>query len=96
MPGYSGINCTWLCPYPQYGVKCQRTCNCSENLCNVSTGCIGSTTGKHIEKYLQSKAVVNENVIVPICNSMYIIWYFYYIFFYNCLASLLQINEIIV
>lgn len=79
MPGYSGINCTMLCPYPQYGIDCQKGCNCSKDMCNVFTGCIGPSTGKHMKKkYLQSKAAVNKNVIVPICNSMYIIWYFYY------------------
>lgn len=55
MPGYHGINCTTLCPYPQYGVDCQGTCNCSINLCDFSFGCIGSTTGKHMETYLQLK-----------------------------------------
>lgn len=44
MPGYNGINCTLLCPYPRYGVDCQRSCNCSKDLCNVSTGCIDPTT----------------------------------------------------
>lgn len=62
MPGYNGINCTLLCPYPRFGVDCQRSCNCSRDLCDISTGCIGPTTGKHIGKYLQSKSAVNENV----------------------------------
>nr|XP_034333983.1 cell death abnormality protein 1-like [Crassostrea gigas] len=44
MPGYSGINCTSLCPYPQYGVDCQRKCNCSKDRCDVSTGCQQITT----------------------------------------------------
>lgn len=50
MPGYTGINCTSLCPYPQYGVDCQRSCNCNKDLCDVSTGCIGPTTGKQKQK----------------------------------------------
>lgn len=45
IPGYSGINCTSLCPYPQYGVDCQRECNCSKDMCDVSTGCQQITTG---------------------------------------------------
>lgn len=52
MPGYNGINCTLLCPYPQYGVDCQRSCNCTRDLCNVSTGCIDPTTGK--QKQIQN------------------------------------------
>lgn len=55
MPGYSGENCTSLCPYPQYGVDCQRTCNCSIYLCNVSTGCISPPTGKHMKKNILSQ-----------------------------------------
>lgn len=62
MPGYQGINCTLMCPYPHYGVDCQRQCNCIKDLCHVSNGCIGPTKGKDIEKYLQSKTAVNENV----------------------------------
>lgn len=46
IPGYSGINCTSLCPYPQYGVYCQRKCNCSKDMCDVSTGCF--TTGYNV------------------------------------------------
>lgn len=50
MPGYSGINCTSVCPYPQYGIDCQRKCNCSEDTCDVSTGCQQITTGSmHIQ-----------------------------------------------
>ncbi|XP_052708338.1 platelet endothelial aggregation receptor 1-like [Crassostrea angulata] len=45
MPGITGVNCSSLCPYPYYGVDCQRKCNCSRNLCNVSTGCIRIVTG---------------------------------------------------
>lgn len=44
MPGYIGLDCSLLCPYPYYGVQCQRTCNCSRDLCNVSTGCIRIVT----------------------------------------------------
>lgn len=93
MLGYNGINCTSLCPFPRYGVDCQGTCNCSKDLCDVSTGCIGSTTGKHIEKYLQSKAAVNENVN-DLKKHLYYLYLCYIV--YNCSVSLLQTNEIIV
>nr|XP_034333563.1 multiple epidermal growth factor-like domains protein 10 isoform X2 [Crassostrea gigas] len=38
--GYGEVNCSSPCPYPYYGVGCQKTCNCSRNLCDVSMGCI--------------------------------------------------------
>lgn len=47
MPGYTGVNCSFLCPYPYYEKNCQRTCNCSRDLCNVSTGCIVGLIGNH-------------------------------------------------
>lgn len=49
MPGYTRENCSSPCPYPQYGVDCQITCNCSRDLCDISTGCISLTTGKRFE-----------------------------------------------
>lgn len=48
MLGHTGENCSSLCPYPYYGVDCQRPCNCSRDLCNVSTGCIDGLIGNHI------------------------------------------------
>lgn len=39
MPGFIGMNCSVSCPYPYYGVECQRRCNCSRVLCDVSIGC---------------------------------------------------------
>lgn len=47
MSGYSGVNCSSLCPYPYYGKDCQRKCDCSRELCNVSTGCIVGLKGNH-------------------------------------------------
>uniref|UniRef100_A0A8W8JLB4 Uncharacterized protein n=1 Tax=Magallana gigas TaxID=29159 RepID=A0A8W8JLB4_MAGGI len=44
MPGYSGINCTVVCPYPTYGHNCQGLCDCDEDICDVSTGCTQITT----------------------------------------------------
>lgn len=49
MPGYTGVNCSSSCPYPYYGVDCQRTCKCSRDKCEVSTGCNSLTTGKQFE-----------------------------------------------
>lgn len=43
-PGYTGPNCTAQCPYPTYGFACQGFCNCSNDTCNMSWGCISSTT----------------------------------------------------
>uniref|UniRef100_A0A8W8JLR3 Uncharacterized protein n=1 Tax=Magallana gigas TaxID=29159 RepID=A0A8W8JLR3_MAGGI len=43
-PGYTGPNCTAQCPYPTYGFACQGFCNCSNVTCNMSWGCISSTT----------------------------------------------------
>lgn len=48
MAGYSGENCSFQCPYPYYGVDCQRICDCTSDLCDVSTGCIILTTGKYL------------------------------------------------
>lgn len=45
LPGYIGMNCTSKCPYPTFGIKCQDTCYCSDNQCDVSTGCNTVTTG---------------------------------------------------
>lgn len=39
MPGYTGLNCTTRCPYPLYGYRCQGYCDCSNDTCDVSTGC---------------------------------------------------------
>lgn len=49
MPGYSGINCTDICPYPSYGERCQKYCECSNDTCDASTGCGTFTTGIFIK-----------------------------------------------
>lgn len=45
LPGYIGLNCTIKCPYPTYGSRCKRFCECSNYTCDVSTGCRSFTTG---------------------------------------------------
>lgn len=45
LPGYIGMNCSYKCPYPTYGIKCQEICNCSNEQCDVTTGCNTVTTG---------------------------------------------------
>lgn len=47
MEGFIGGNCSDLCPYPYYGQECQKRCNCSKDMCDVSIGCTGFDTGKH-------------------------------------------------
>lgn len=51
MPGYGGENCSSLCPYPYYGLHCQRRCNCSREFCDVSSGCIRIVTGGYKNKF---------------------------------------------
>lgn len=48
IPGYHGINCTIVCPYPSYGPACQGFCDCKKDMCDVSTGCTQKTTGRTI------------------------------------------------
>lgn len=45
MDGYQGENCSLTCPYPFFRKECQRQCNCSEDLCDISKGCPIETTG---------------------------------------------------
>lgn len=50
-PGYIGLNCTRICPYPSYGERCQGYCECSNETCDISTGCRSlntPTTGLYI------------------------------------------------
>lgn len=44
MPGYIGLNCSNKCPFPFYGEKCKKQCDCSNDTCDVSTGCRDLTT----------------------------------------------------
>lgn len=44
IPGYIGLNCSEKCPFPFYGENCKDMCNCSNETCDVSTGCWGLTS----------------------------------------------------
>lgn len=44
MTGYNGLNCTAKCPYPTYGNSCQGLCLCSNDFCNMITGCYYNAT----------------------------------------------------
>lgn len=46
MSGYTGLNCTTKCPYPTYGERCPGYCDCSNNACDESLGCIEITTSE--------------------------------------------------
>lgn len=48
MQGFTGDNCSSRCPYPTYGRDCQELCNCSKDMCDVSTGCQSFTTGYNV------------------------------------------------
>ncbi|XP_062573283.1 multiple epidermal growth factor-like domains protein 10 [Saccostrea cucullata] len=43
--GYSGINCSEICQYPNYGEDCQNECNCTQEMCDPSKGCQDISTG---------------------------------------------------
>lgn len=47
-PGYIGINCTRVCPYPLYGVDCQMLCNCSKNLCDARLDTLEDTVEQDV------------------------------------------------
>lgn len=53
MDGYQGENCSLTCPYPFFGKECQRQCNCSEDLCDISKGCPIETTGIYFTSILK-------------------------------------------
>lgn len=37
--GYFGQNCSKPCVYPSFGERCQGECNCTDEMCNIITGC---------------------------------------------------------
>lgn len=43
--GYNGTNCEARCPYPSYGLGCQKQCNCIDRDCEHVSGCMQSAKG---------------------------------------------------
>lgn len=43
--GYNGTNCETRCPYPSYGLGCQKQCNCIDKDCDHVSGCMQSAKG---------------------------------------------------
>ncbi|XP_065927976.1 uncharacterized protein [Magallana gigas] len=39
LPGYYKTNCSDPCRYPNYGLRCQKECNCPEKSCHHVFGC---------------------------------------------------------
>lgn len=44
-PGYVGRFCRARCIYPYYGEECEKQCNCSEPICDVTIGCKAGDRG---------------------------------------------------
>lgn len=38
-PGYTGMDCIYMCLYPDYGEDCFMTCECSADMCDFVSGC---------------------------------------------------------
>lgn len=47
LDGFIGEECDMPCVYPNYGKDCGSICDCTEEYCNVSMGCL---QGKHFLK----------------------------------------------
>lgn len=61
MSGFIGMNCSVSCPYPYYGVECQRRCKCEKGLCDVSTGCQTKSIATSPSYYLFNKMSLFTN-----------------------------------
>lgn len=73
MPGYTGENCLTPCPYPYYGVDCQKECKCSNGSCDISTGCISLTTeSKTTAAQPISDVVTNTSHTIEISTFLYV------------------------
>lgn len=38
--GYYGVDCEEPCLYPYYGENCNGNCECFQQYCNISFGCL--------------------------------------------------------
>ncbi|XP_061197948.1 uncharacterized protein LOC133206057 [Saccostrea echinata] len=45
-PGFFGENCSDVCVYPYFGLKCLQECRCDKHLCDPVTGCHEESTTK--------------------------------------------------
>lgn len=63
-PGYIGMNCLSKCPFPTYGTKCQEMCNCSNETCDISTGCNTARSGNIYHYYDITNLIIMGNVII--------------------------------
>ena len=57
--GYYGPNCSRPCRYPNYGEKCQKSCNCKKEYCTNDKGCV-NTSGEYLQgkmNYLKTDAM---------------------------------------
>ncbi|XP_061194943.1 cell death abnormality protein 1-like [Saccostrea echinata] len=43
--GFFGHDCSNPCRYPNYGKRCQKECNCTEDFCDIAVGCRSCKVG---------------------------------------------------
>lgn len=48
--GYNGTNCKQKCPFPSYGLGCQRKCNSIDIVCDHINGCMRPTRYTFVNK----------------------------------------------
>lgn len=58
------MNCLSKCPFPTYGTKCQEMCNCSNETCDISTGCNTARSGNIYHYYDITNLIIMGNVII--------------------------------
>nr|XP_022291474.1 uncharacterized protein LOC111102851 [Crassostrea virginica] len=61
--GFSGSNCTIICPYPGYGKSCQLEFYCSESLCSHVDGC--NTSNKELSELSTKEFTSQSGSLVP-------------------------------
>lgn len=69
--GYNGTNCKQKCPFPSYGLSCQRKCNCIDKVCDHVNGCMQPTRNAfHIKDYpMPSTSLKRQTVTAYIFKS---------------------------